>query len=363
MLQKRKAQKPEEPDNTQLVVYTPFGPRGRTIVHERDASNVLTWLGSVFGKDNILAIYAKKTDPNIIIEVPKELDVDDKLGAHPWSSFLDPCRPEERHQISYIFKFNWSSFVFTSLQLVDVYPHRYNPPPRPRIRPQSSYPPAQWAEIPKSMGQRSWGIALPESRRPPPPPPRLPPPSDPPPPPSDEPRGEIFIPYRSLMSRGLRELIGIDGMASSEDAQSPTATIVKKEEQEVKREPFEASLPPHFRNPDMEGNTFFVLFDPVGFDPNRPYDLSLVVAWLEHPFVFGPNSIESFWGRILDNRIIVQFRASRGRGWHHLIGEHHWNKVWTACPPARQDRVAGVYALKPELRSADMLTRERKLHF
>lgn len=121
------------------------------------------------------------------------------------------------------------------------------------------------------------------------------------PPASDEGREETFVPYRSFMSSGPRELIGIDGMASSEEAQAPPATtgVVKMEEQKIKREPFEASLPPHFRNPEMQGNTFFVLFDLDGFGPNRPYDVSLVVAWLEHPLVFEPNSIESFLGRII----------------------------------------------------------------
>ncbi|KAI0921461.1 hypothetical protein AcW2_006422 [Taiwanofungus camphoratus] len=126
-------------------------------------------------------IFSVNTRTEVIVKLPKEVDIVPILGAHIWCKFLSTKQGADRNRISYVFEYNYRSRGEPgNHNWLEHVPHPGEPPPHIRFPVVFPYPSPHWAS-PIGRNLKDLALPLPSSReRTPTPPPSLFTPYEPP---------------------------------------------------------------------------------------------------------------------------------------------------------------------------------------
>ncbi|KZT36937.1 hypothetical protein SISSUDRAFT_1049152 [Sistotremastrum suecicum HHB10207 ss-3] len=353
----------------QVVVHNPFWndePQRKPWPPQssEDWECLVSWLECVFGSGNVIRIsYTAKYD-NIVLEVNRSIDVGRMLGCHRWSDFMVWFRKGESDQASLMFKFD-AKYNTGKLGYSDYYPST-TPRTHPRVKhpyplPTYALPPVSRSrdEIPISLPMRDLSNAVPEVK-------------------SEIADGPVVARTHTNSTNaqtGAQVMIKAEPSdvkrkeaSSLEPRSGPTSSPkVKMETSEsnvvVKSESETKPLIPKAENDAPEQPiVFLIIQNPIGFNVDDYSDLSGVVAWLEHPELFGPNSVNAIWARLFDIRLIVSVACIPSMQFR-VIGTHTWRDCVAQCPPGREDERTDVALLAKRLRDPQALQSEGWLWF
>ncbi|KAI9001278.1 hypothetical protein BD414DRAFT_474174 [Trametes punicea] len=159
----------DDPGCKYIVIEDPWpgnaSGKARTQVYY---NHLCTWVRFMLGKAaEPEVVYSVNTRDEVIVQLPKQVDITPILGAHPWRRILSHGDARDKDRVSYVFEYDYRNRGEPgNHNWVENFPTvSGDPPPHLRFPVIFPYPHVSWAS-PKGKNCADLALPLPRTRQP-----------------------------------------------------------------------------------------------------------------------------------------------------------------------------------------------------